>query len=249
MSPETNPVEPFDPAQVEALKRVVEERREQIRLRQAREEPKRSAPSLNGIETVIERARAASEYRAIKWEQRIHRAPATHCTRHPEQGMAKDEERSAFQSERLGTLTIVHYQCPLCLRDEVRAKEERRLIARGIPPRSVKVTLETWETGWEPTAAPQRVQALAEVRDWCVRRPNPFLIILGHSGGTGKTALGVAALRSFGIDIRCLEFRDWMNRLTGLSLDERQRSLEDVRGYPALMIDDFGNRYVGKKDA
>jgi DNA replication protein DnaC len=248
MTTPTDTTEPFDPAAVKALNRAVEERREHNRLRLLREAPKLPAETLNGIETLVARVRAASEARAMKWEQPIHAAPACACPRHPDQMLSKDEERCAFQSERAGVLTIVHFPCPECVKDEQRARAERRLLARGIPPRSIHVTLKTWSPYWEPVFAPQRLQALSEVVRWCEDRPHPFLVILGHSGGTGKTALGVAALRSFGPDIRCLEFRDWMNRLTGLSLDERQRNLEDVRTYSALMIDDFGNRFIGARD-
>ncbi len=205
-------------------------------------------PLLQGALSLAERARQAGERRAAQWGAVLTSAAQAMCSRHQGQALQMDLDRSLFESDRNGRVTIVCHPCPICAADEGKRKAERRFLARGIPPRSLHITLETWEADWEVTYATSRAAAWREVNEWTQRQQCPFLIILGSQGGTGKTALGVAALRAFGADIRCLEFRDWIGKLGALDFSDRQPALESVRDYRALMIDDVGNRHVGAKD-
>lgn len=193
-------------------------------------------------------ARKIQEARMDAFGPAIAAAPAGMCPEHPGVALRPDVERSAFESAKNRRVTIVHHECPECVDGEARRRLTRQLIKRGIPPRSIGVTLETWEPDWEPLFAEQRAKAWREVMNWTKAQQHPFLVILGARGGTGKTALGVAALRALGPDIRCLEFRDWIGNLLSMDVSDRQGALESQRRYRGLMIDDFGNRHTGAGD-
>jgi DNA replication protein DnaC len=181
------------------------------------------------------------------WGRSIASAPVTMCQRHPGVPLTVDAERSALASERENRTTLVCHPCPDCQQIEAQRRLERRLIQRGIPPRSVCMTLADWDPYWEPTFSAERAEAWRAASDWTKQASMPFLLILGVAGGTGKTALGVAALRAFGSDIRCLEFRDWIDGLIGRPIEDRPAVLDGIRRYRALMIDDVGNRNIGER--
>lgn len=204
-----------------------------------------AAPSFIAL---AEKAAAAQRLREEKWGDAITSTPPAMCPQHPGQPLAKDIPRSAFESERQRRVVIVCEPCPMCAENDRRRRQRDRLLARGIPPRSIDVTLETWDPAWEPEHAEARGAAWKAVNDWCQRRPHPFLIILGQRGGTGKTALGVAALRWFGADIRCVEFREWIDGLVSTPVDDRFPRLDSLRKCGGVMIDDFGNRHGGARD-
>ena len=182
------------------------------------------------------------------WTPQIEAAPLARCSKHPVD-LAHDIELSAIQSAKANRLTIVSAGCPLCQEEADIRRAESRLIRAGIPPRQIGVRLSTWDANWEPVFAPQRAAALGRVAEWVDRRPNPFLVILGARGGTGKTALGVAALRALSTDFRCIEYRDWFSATLAMEFDERFAEISLLRQVGALLIDDFGNRTTGGKDA
>lgn len=208
-----------------------------------------TASIAEAVLTLAERQREITTRRAAQWGPLIAQAPAAMCSTHPGQPLDVDVERSAFESARQRRVVIVCHECPACAADAVRARMTKRLIARGLPPRSVHITLETWNPDWEPKAAPARRAAWKAVDAWAKDRQIPFLVILGGKGGTGKTALGVAALKAVApSDVRCVEYRDLMADLLGMDADERGHRIRALRQYRALMIDDFGNRHIGAKD-
>jgi len=181
------------------------------------------------------------------WTPQIEAAPLARCPDHPCE-LPHDVELSAIQSQKAGRLAIVSGECPMCRERDAIRRAESRLLRQGIPPRQLHVRLSTWDANWEPTFAAQRAAALAAVAEWVKARPNPFLIILGARGGTGKTALGVAALRACSTDIRFVQFRDLMDQLLGMDFSLRPAEISSLRQVGALMIDDVGNRQTGAKD-
>lgn len=193
-------------------------------------------------------AAAVQARRLEQYGPSINAAPVAMCPSHPGVALRVDVNRSAYESARARRVVIVHHDCPDCIDARARQRLARQLIARGIPPRSLGITLETWQPDWEPMFADKRAKAWISVSAWTKSQDVPFLCILGGRGGTGKTALGVAALRAFGADIRALEFREWIGRLLGMESDDRQAHFERVRRYAGLMIDDFGNRFIGGRD-
>jgi len=210
-------------------------------------------PAAAQLPAMVERlrlaAQAAHERRVREWGASVAKAPVTMCPRHPGEPLVADLERSLHASDRAKRVVIVCQPCPACEEDEARRRGDRQLLRRGIPTRSLGVTLETWQPDWEPLFADERAKAWQTVQAWTQGRPAvPFLIIFGTNGGTGKTALGVAALKACSRDFRCLEFRDWIGALLALEPGERAGAIEAVRGYRALMIDDFGNRFGGARD-
>lgn len=212
-----------------------------------------SNPSTRAIaEAVIalaERHRQVTARRTAEWGPSIEAAPPAMCPTHPGQALETDVERSAFESAKHRRVVIVCHKCPACAEDQVRQRITRQLLARGLPPRSVGITMGTWKTDWEPTRAQARAEAWRKADEWIKNRHNPFLIILGGRGGTGKTALGVAALKAVApSDLRCVEFRELMADLLGMDHDQQGRRIKALRQYSGLMIDDFGNRHIGTKD-
>ena len=199
-------------------------------------------------------ARIARRYEELQRERlaeygdAIRQAPRATCPQHPAQGLELDLEASTFQSARARKPVAVHRPCPLCQAQAEQAAEVRKLLARGFPERSAHMTLDTWDPAWEPTFAKERAAALESVRAWCTTRPNPFLVIMGRAGA-GKTALGVAACRAIPGVMRALDCRTWLNELLALEARPRQSRIDLAKAYTVLMLDDFGARSVGQRDA
>ena len=210
-------------------------------------------PALAELPALVERlaasARAAFERRMDRWGAAVVAYGERPCDQHPAAILKPDLERSIWESDRSGDLVIVLERCPLCLAALDERREENRLIARGVPMRCAKMTLGTWQPYWEASKADDRNKALTRVHAWTTReKREPFLIIAGAECGTGKTALAVAALRAFGRNIRCVDFAQLIEDLIAAKPDERPAMLQDLCGYDALLIDDFGARTVGSRD-
>lgn len=195
------------------------------------------------------RHRELAEERRRTWEEQIKSAPMAMCPVHPGTPLEIDIDASAFNSARTGRVTLTAVECPDCIKTRRAAKLGRFLTLRGIPARNLWVTMETWDPDWESTCAAERRKAWSKVHEWTKGSTSTFLIILGTAGGTGKTALAVAALKAVGQgDFRCLDYRDLVEELLALDREDRLRRLKGLRHYRALLVDDFGNRHQGSKD-
>lgn len=206
------------------------------------------APIADRLLQFANRASKVQEMRLAQYGPAIEAAPSETCRLHAGVMLLVDLNKSAYESARARRAVVIHHPCPECVAAEHRQRQAQQLVARGIPPRSLTLTLETWDAAWEPTFAAERAAALSKVLKWTQFKECPFLVILGTRGGTGKTALGVAALRALGADIRALEFREWIGRLLAMDSEDRQGHFESVRRYAGLLIDDFGNRFIGGRD-
>lgn len=199
-------------------------------------------------------ARLARRYEELQRERlaeygdAIRQAPRATCPQHPAQGLELDLEASTYQSARARRAVAVHHPCPLCERQADLVAQARRMVAKGVPEQCALMTMETWDPAWEPTAAAARAGALMAVRSWCQQQPHPFLVIMGPTG-VGKTALGVAAIRELAGDFRVLDYRKWLNELLALEARPRQARIDLAKRYGALLLDDFGGRSVGHRDA
>lgn len=199
------------------------------------------------FKAAVSRLQARHQAAIELWTPQIEAAPLSRCAKHPID-LATDVEPSAVQSQKLGRLVIVPETCPLCREEADIRRAESKLLRAGIPPRQLPVRLSTWDASWEPTFAFQRADALSKVAGWVKDRPSPFMVILGARGGTGKTALGVAALRALSTDIRFVEYRDLIEGAMAMEFDERNAEISALRQMGALLIDDVGNRQIGAKD-
>ena len=112
------------------------------------------------------------------------------CKFHPDCIRPIDEEATKeathYFSFSDGKFHAGYAPCPKCVQDE----KNRELKKYGIPENLIHATFENFTPDSEAEAGHIEV-----VKEFCARRTG-FLIMLG-AYGTGKTHLGVAALRSF----------------------------------------------------
>jgi DNA replication protein DnaC len=137
------------------------------------------------LEKSLSRVKASADAIAAEREKFLSVLPVTTpCPRHPEFQQLRDD-RESWNCQR-----PVFKKCELCQAEIRRQQETDRLQLMGVPLNLCSASFDNWIPNNEGAEA-----NLVAVRQFAATRRG-FLILLGALG-TGKSHLGVAALRTF----------------------------------------------------
>jgi DNA replication protein DnaC len=162
------------------------------------------------------------------------------CPKH-ELKRSIDFDLSCQQSYRADKFSPAYLPCIECEREEKNERRRSFWRKRGMPDRVIDASFKNFQADTD-----EKLDAIAKVRDWLIRRGN-FLLLCG-STGTGKGHLAASCLRMQGAGL-------WIEHVNMLSdlrasyvMHDTKELVEKWQDCEMLVLDEFGLSPGGKDE-